>query len=104
MSKQIYEVHEQSSKRRIGDGSAYSAHIQEAMRYDKLPSANYALVMTLLNAVVQGYTEEMWKEGQQHALKTLINQPTDPKRSHADLANHYEQTISSLKDLSLWPW
>ena len=104
MSKQIVEIHERSSKRKIGNASAYSAHIQEAMRYDKLPSSNYALVMTILNAVVQGYTEEMWKEEQQHALKTLINQPTDPKKAHADLADLYEQTISGLKDLSLWPW
>lgn len=104
MSKPILEIHERSSKRRIGDASTYSAYIQEAMRYDKLPSSNYALVMTILSAVVQGYTEEQWKEGQQWALKTLIDQPTDPKRSHADLANLYEQTISGLKDLSLWPW
>jgi hypothetical protein len=104
MSKQIVEIHERSSKRKIGNASAYSAHIQEAMRYDKLPSSNYALVMTILNAVVQGYTEEMWKEEQQQTLKTLINRSTDPKTAHADLANLYEQTISGLKDLSLWPW
>ena len=104
MSKQIFEINEQSSRRRIGRASTYSAHIQEAMRYDKLPSSYYSLVMTILNAVVQGYTEEKWKEGQQRAIKTLINQPTDPKATHADLANLYEQTISGLKDLSLWPW
>jgi hypothetical protein len=104
MSKQFSETSLSSAKQRIGDASVYSAHIQEAMRYDKLPSANYSLVMTILNAVVQGYTEEMWKEEQQRALKTLINQPTDPKTSHNDLANLYEQTISRLKDLSLWPW
>jgi hypothetical protein len=104
MSKQIFEINGQSSKRRIGNASAYSAHIQEAMRYDRLPSSHYALVMTILNAVVQGHTEEKWKEEQQQALKTLINQPTDPKTAHADLANLYEQTISRLKDLSLWPW
>jgi DNA-binding MurR/RpiR family transcriptional regulator len=104
MSKQFFVTNMSSSKQRIGDASIYSAHIQEAMRYDKLPSASYSLVMTILNAVVQGYTEEMWKEEQQHALKTLINQPTDPKTSHDDLANRYEQTISGLRDLSLWPW
>jgi hypothetical protein len=104
MSSQIFEINGQSSKRRIGEASAYSARIQEAMRYDKLPSSHYALVMTILNALVQGYAEEKWQEEQQQTLKTLINQPTDPKTAHADLANRYEQTISSLKDLSLWPW
>jgi|SRR5437667_6794769 hypothetical protein len=104
MSKQIVEIHELSSKRRIGDASAYSAHIQEAMRYDRLPSAHYSLVMTILNAVVQGYTEEKWKEEQQQALKTLVLEPTNPKTAHADLANRYEQTVGGLKDLSLWPW
>ena len=64
MSQQIFEINGRSSKRRIGNASTYSAHIQEAMRYDKLPSANYSLVMTILNAVVQGYTEERWKEEQ----------------------------------------
>ena len=104
MSKQIVEIHEQSSKRKIGNASAYSAHIQEAMRYDKLSSSHYALVMTILNAVVQGHTEELWKEEQQQTLKTLMNRPTNPTIAHADLANLYEQTISGLKDLSLWPW
>jgi len=104
MSKQIFEINGQSSRRSIGNASSYSAHIQEAMRYDKLPSANYSLVMTILNAVVQGYTEEKWKEEQQRTLKTLINQPPDPKTPHADLANLYEQIVSGLKDLSLWPW
>jgi hypothetical protein len=103
MTKQ-FETHEQSSKRKIGDASAYSARLQEAMRYDKLPSANYSLVMTILNAVAQGYTEEQWQEEQQQALKTLTDQHPDPKMSHADVANRYEQTISYLKDLSLWPW
>ena len=102
MSKQIFEINGQSSKHRIAD--AYSARIQEAMRYDKLPSSNYALVMSILHTLVRGYTEEQWQEEQRRTLKTLTNQPTDPKIAHADLANRYEQTISSLKDLSLWPW
>ena len=104
MSKPLLETHKLSSKQRMSDASAYSAHIQEAMRYDKLPSSNYSLVMTILNAVIQGYTEEKWKEEQQQAVKILLNQLTDPKTAHDDLANRYEQTISGLKDLSLWPW
>ena len=104
MHKQILGINEQPSKQRIGEASAYSAHIQEAMRYDKLPSANYAFVMTILHALVQGYTEEQWQKEQQQTVKTLTNQPTDPKTAHADLVNRYEQTISRLKDLSLWPW
>jgi hypothetical protein len=60
--------------------------------------------MTILDAVAQGYTEEKWKEDHQRALKTLINQLTEPTISNAGLANRYEQIISSLKDLSLWPW
>lgn len=104
MNKQILPINGQSSDWKIGNASAYSALIQEAMRYDKLPSSSYALVMTILNAVVQGYTEEKWKEEQQQGLKLLLNEPSDPKAAHADLANRYEQTISNLKDLSLWPW
>ena len=104
MNKPFFEIHTQSPKRRIGDASTYSAHIQEAMRYDKLPTASYSLVMTILNAVVQGHTEEKWKEEQQQGLKLLLNEPSDPRAAHADLANRYEQTISNLKDLSLWPW
>ena len=104
MGTQMLGINGQSSKRRIGEASAYSASIQEAMRYDKLPSSIYALVMTVLHALVRGYTEEQWQEEQQQTVKTLINQPTDPKTAHADLANRYEQTICSLKDLSLWPW
>lgn len=104
MHKQIIGINEQSSKRKIGEASAYSAHIQEAMRYDKLPSSDYSLVMTILYALVRGYTEEQWQEEQQQTIKSLTNQPTDPKTAHADLTNRYEQIISVLKDLSLWPW
>jgi hypothetical protein len=104
MSKPILDINGQSSKRWINEAGAYSAHIQEAMRYDKLPSANYALVMTILHALVRGYTEEQWQEEHQQAVKNLINQPTDPKIAHVNLANRYEQTVAGLKDLSLWPW
>ena len=104
MNKQFSETNEQPSPLRMGNASVYSAHLQEAMRYDKLPSADYALVMTLLNAVLHGYTEERWEEEQQRTVKALTNQPPDQKTSHADAANRYEQTIARLKDLTLWPW
>ena len=71
MHKQISETNEQPSQRRIGHASAYSARVQEAMRYDKLPSSDYSLVMTILNAVLQGYSEERWKEEQQRTVKAL---------------------------------
>ena len=104
MAKQFAETHEQPSHRRIGNASAYSARVQEAMRYDKLPSSDYSLVMTILNAVSQGYTEERWKQEQQRTVKALTNQPPDKRTPHADAANRYEQTVSCLKDLTLWPW
>jgi len=104
MSKQFTETKGHTSQRRISDATIYSARVQEAMRYDKIPSAEYPLVMTILDAVLQGYTEEKWKEVQQHTLRALINQLPDKRTTHADTANRYEQTICSLKDLMLWPW
>jgi hypothetical protein len=104
MSKQFSETNEQTSQRKIGVASVYSARVQEAMRYDKLPSADYHLVMTILRAVTQGYTEERWQEEQQRTLKVLTNLPPIKGTSHADAANRYEQTINCLKDLALWPW
>jgi hypothetical protein len=103
MSKQFSETHEPSANRRI-DASAYSARVQEAMRYDKLPSSSYSLVMTILNAVSRGYSYEKWQEEQQRALKILTDLPPDPKTAHADVENRYEQAISCLQDISLWPW
>ncbi|HLG75210.1 MAG TPA: hypothetical protein VKX46_02275 [Ktedonobacteraceae bacterium] len=91
-------------QRKMADGNLYSAHIQEAMRQNKLPSADYGLVMTILHAVLQGYTREQWYEEQQKSLKLLASQPPDQKAQHADVANRYEQTVSRLKDLTLWPW
>jgi hypothetical protein len=100
----MIEPNGEPSQRRLGNTSAYSSRVQEAMRYDKLPSSAYVLAMTILNAVAQGWTEERWKEAQQRTLKTLNDQPPDSKITHADAANRYEQTISCLKDLTLWPW
>lgn len=104
MSKQFSEIHEQTPQRRLGNATAYSARVQEAMRYDKLRSSEYPIVMTILNAVLQGYSEERWKEEQQRTVKTLTNQSPDKRTSHADAANRYEQTVSNLRDLMLWPW
>ena len=104
MSMQFSETSEQTSQRRIGDASAYSARIQEAMRYDKLSSSDYALVMTLLNVVLQGYPEERWKTEQQQTVRILTEQPPDKSISYADAANRYEQVVKRLQDLMLWPW
>ncbi|SRR5581483_180026 len=104
MSQPFPETKEQTFHRKISHASAYSARVQEAMRYDKLPSSDYPLVMTLLNAVSHGYTEERWKEEQQRTLKALTNQPPDKKTPRADAANRYEQVVGCLKDLTLWPW
>ncbi len=104
MSKQYSEIPVQTSQRKISNANAYSAHVQEAMRYDKLRSAEYPIVMTILSAVSQGYTEERWKEEQQRTLQVLTHQPPDKGTSHADAANRYEQIVRCLNDLSLWPW
>lgn len=104
MGAQFSEAGGQVSQRRVGDASKYSARVQEAMRYNKLSSSAYALVMTLLDAVLQGYTEERWETEQQRIMKTLINQSPDKSISHVDAANRYEQVVGCLKDLMLWPW
>ena len=104
MSEQSTEINEHTPQRSSGSAVAYSARIQEAMRYDKLRSSEYPLVMTILRAVTQGYSEERWQEEQQSLLKTLANQPTDKGIAHSDANNRYEQAVLSLKDLTLWPW
>lgn len=91
-------------QRHLVHASEYSAHIQEAMRYDRLRSSEYPLVMTILDAVLQGHTEEHWQEGQQRILQVLRQQVPEKGAPHADKENRYEQTINRLKDLSLWPW
>ena len=82
----------------------YSARIQEVMRHNQLYSSDYPLVITLLNAVTRGLTQEQWQEEQQRRVTTLTNQAPDKARTHADAANRYEQTIGNLRDLLLWPW
>ena len=91
-------------QRNTGCASAYSARIQEAMRFDRLRSSDYVLVMTLFDAVLQGYTEERWQEEHQHTVAMLRQQPPDPNMSHTDEVNRYTQTVNCLKDLLLWPW
>jgi hypothetical protein len=104
MSKQLAETEESASQKRIGSAISYSAYVQEAMRYNKLRSSEYPLVMSILRAVLQGQTEEKWKEEQQRQLEALIHQSPDKTTFHADAANRYEQTVCCLKDLMLWPW
>jgi hypothetical protein len=84
--------------------AAYSARIQEAMRYDKLRSADYPLVMSIMRAISQGFTEEQWEAEQQSTVRALREKPVDKKLAHTDVASRYEQTIAELKDISLWPW
>ena len=104
MSEQFTEINKHTPQRSSGSAVAYSARIQEVMTYNKLRSSDYPLVMTILRAVAQGYTQERWQEEQQRALKTLANQPPDKGRAHADVVNRYEQAVLILKDLTLWPW
>ena len=104
MHQQLSENNQEPAPRKVGNASAYSAHIQEAMRYDRLPSADYDIVMTLLHAVLHGYSLEKWEEEQKRTVKALTDKPTDKRIHHADASNRYEQTIAILKDLTLWPW
>ncbi|HYX48926.1 MAG TPA: hypothetical protein VE843_04250 [Ktedonobacteraceae bacterium] len=104
MSKQPAKANEQISSSRLSDTAIYSAHIQEAMRYDKLRPSDYHMAMTIMRAVSQGLTEEKWENEQQATIRVLTNQPPDEKAPHTDAASRYEQTIDCFKDLGLWPW
>jgi hypothetical protein len=104
MRKQTSETHEPNSLGRMSDTAAYSMRIQEAMRYDKLGSFDYPMVLTILRAVAQGWTEEQWKQEQHRTVSVLTQQPADKTTPHADAANRYEQTMACFKDLVLWPW
>lgn len=104
MNKPSTEENEPIASGRMTATAAYSAHIQEAMRHNKLRSWNYPLVMSIMRAVSQGFTEEKWKTEQQSAVSALLNQPSDKGIAHADAADRYEQTIALLEDLVLWPW
>ncbi len=107
MSKQFAETNGRPDGHASPPGvssATYSARIQEVMRYDKLYSTDYPLVITILNAVTRGLTQEQWQEEQQRRVTTLTSQSPDKARAHADTANRYEQTIGNLQDLLLWPW
>jgi len=88
----------------MSDTAAYSTRIQEAMRYDKLGSSDYLMVLTILRAIAQGWTEEQWKQEQHRTVNMLTKQPPDKQTPHSDAANRYEQTIACFKDFVLWPW
>jgi hypothetical protein len=104
MRKPSSETHEPNSSGRMSDTAAYSTRIQEAMRYDKLGSSDYLMVLTILRAVAQGWTEEQWKQEQHRTVSVLTLLPADKTTPHADAANRYEQAIAYFKDLVLWPW
>ena len=104
MSKQTSGANELISSSRMSDTAEYSAHIQEAMRYNKLRTSEYHIAMTIMHAISHGLNKEMWENEQQSAVNKLTNQPPDEKTPHADVANRYEQTIANFKDLLLWPW
>jgi|SRR5579884_1979460 hypothetical protein len=104
MSNQFAEADEPSSSKRMGKIMAYSARIQEAMRYDKLSSSDYRLVMTIMDAISKGLTEEKWRQEQQRIVSLLINRLPDEATPHVDVANRYEQMVACFKDLLLWPW
>jgi hypothetical protein len=103
-NNEIEQAATSHSQRQIVRASEYSAHIQEAMRYDRLSSSEYPLVMTILDAVLQGHTEEHWQERQKNTLKVLQQRLPEKGMAHSDEVNRYEQIESCLKDLSLWPW
>jgi hypothetical protein len=102
--EQFVETNTALPQRQMVRGNDYSARIQEAMRYDRLRSSEYSLVMTILDAVGRGYSEDRWQEGQQRTLQVLRQQTPEAGIAHIDAANRYEQTVDCLKDLSLWPW
>ena len=104
MSKQPSAAHTHIPSGRMSDTAAYSACIQQAMRYDKLRSSDYPIVMTIMHAVSQGLTEEQWEKEQHRTVSILTKQLPDKKAPHADVANRYAQTIACFKDLLLWPW
>jgi len=104
MSKQPSQANTKILLGTMSDTAVYSASIQQAMRYDKLRSSDYPIVMTIMHAVSQGFSKEQWEKEQQRTVSILTKQPSDKKTPYADAANRYEQTIACFKDLLLWPW
>jgi hypothetical protein len=104
MDKPYAETGERSPEQKRHDAVAYSARMQEAMRYDRLSSSDYPLVMAILHAVSRGDTEERWKEEQQQRQKILRHPSLEKERFSASADDDYEQLVHRLKDLMLWPW
>ena len=104
MSKQPSQANTKIPLGTMSDTAVYSASIQQAMRYDKLRSSDYPIVMTIMHAVSQGFSKEQREKEQQRTVSILTKQPPDKKTPYADAANRYEQTIACFKDLLLWPW
>ena len=104
MNTQSTRENEPMPSGRMTATAAYSARIQVAMRHDRLRSSDYHLVMSIMRAVSQGFTEEQWETEQRSTVRALLEKPADSKIAHADAANRYEQTIAEIKDLALWPW
>jgi len=104
MSKQPSQANTKIPLGTMSDTAVYSASIQQAMRYDKLRSSDYPIVMTIMHAISQGFSKEQWEKEQQRTVSILTKLPPDKKTPYADAANRYEQTIACFKDLLLWPW
>jgi hypothetical protein len=104
MSEQFSENDKQIHRLKVGDADVYSSRMLEVMRYNRLRSSDYHLVMTILRAITHGQTEEQWKEENQRTLKALLDQPANKTEPHADANNRFEQAVTILKDLNLWPW
>jgi ketol-acid reductoisomerase len=104
MDKPNVETGERSPQQRMHDTVAYSAHLQEAMRYNRLSTSGYTLVMTILRAISQGDTEEKWREEQQQKRKILPHPSVEKETLSVSTDDDYKQLVHSLKDLMLWPW
>lgn len=97
------ETDEYLSQQRLGRAVAYSARVQEAMRYNRLHSSDYPLVMGVMRDISQGYTEKQWKEEQQRRIAARASKSGDIEAS-TDTSKPYEQLVERLKVLELWPW
>ena len=103
MDKTSIETGEHSRQQRMRDASAYSARLQEVMRYNRLPSSDYPFAMAILRTISQGDTEEKWKEALQR--RKISHYPSPEKElSSADTDDDFAQLVLRLKGLMLWPW
>ena len=82
----------------------YAGHIQEAMRYNRLSSQEYNIVIALMRAVTQGQSQDEWEKELNRTVSVMKNQEPDQKLPHADEPNRYVQMIEHLRDIELWPW